>query len=373
MIIGVPKEIKVQEYRVGLVPGGAKQLVDAGHGVLVQRGAGLGSGIEDAEYTRMGARIVDTADEVWGKADMIIKVKEPIPTEYGYFRDGLTLYTYLHLAAAEQLARALVESGVTGIAYETIEMADGRLPLLTPMSAIAGRMAVQVGASSLEKEHGGMGLLLGGVPGTAAGHVVILGGGVVGLNAAKMAAGLGARVTVLDRSLDRLAYLDDIFLGRVGTLHSNPETIERAVCEADLLIGAVLVAGARAPHLVTADLVSRMRSGSVIVDVSVDQGGCIATCHPTTHDAPTYIVDGVVHYCVANMPGAVARTSTFALTNATATYALALANHGVQGAMNRDPALLRGLNTYRGHCTHEAVAGSLDLTYTPAPDLMASR
>jgi alanine dehydrogenase len=364
VIIGVPKEIKVQEYRVGLVPGGARQLTDAGHTVLVQRGAGLGSGIEDAEYVRMGAQIVESAEDAWRRADMVIKVKEPIPSEYGYFREGLTLYTYLHLAAAGELARALVESGVTGIAYETIEMADGRLPLLTPMSAIAGRMAVQVGASCLEKEHGGMGLLLGGVPGTGVGHVVILGGGVVGTNAAKMAAGLGARVTILDRSLDRLAYLDDVFLGRVGTLYSNPETIERSVLEADLVIGAVLVAGARAPHLVTAPMVSRMRNGSVVVDVSVDQGGCIATCHPTTHDAPTYIVDGVVHYCVANMPGAVARTSTFALTNATTTYALALAKKGVEGALRDDPALLRGLNTYRGHCTHAAVAASLDLAFT---------
>ncbi|MCB9786871.1 MAG: alanine dehydrogenase [Deltaproteobacteria bacterium] len=370
MIVGVPKEIKVQEYRVGVVPGGARQLIDAGHTVLVQRGAGLGSGIEDSEYERMGAEIVDGAEAVWARADMIVKVKEPIPSEYGYFRDGLILYTYLHLAAAEELARALVERGVTSIAYETIETADGRLPLLTPMSAIAGRMAVQVGASSLEKEHGGMGLLLGGVPGTGAGHVVILGGGVVGTNAAKMAAGLGARVTVLDRSLDRLAALDDIFLGRVGTLHSNPETIERAVREADLLIGAVLVAGARAPHLVSASLVSQMRNGSVIVDVSVDQGGCIATCHATTHDAPTYLIDGVVHYCVANMPGAVARTSTFALTNATSTYALALAQRGVEAALSKDPALLRGLNTYRGHCTHQAVAESLDLAWTAPASLL---
>ncbi len=367
MIIGVPSEIKVREYRVGLVPGAVKQLTQAGHRVVVQRGAGLGSGIEDAAYERMGAEILPTADDVWAAADMVVKVKEPIAEEYPRFRPGQILYTYLHLAAVPELAAALMERGVAAVAYETIELGNGHLPLLKPMSEIAGKMSVQVGAHYLQKESGGMGLLLGGVPGTAPGHVAILGGGTVGTNAAKIAVGMGARVTILDRSLDRLTYLDDVFLGRATTLHSNPETIEHSVLSADLVVGGVLIAGARAPHLVTRDMILRMKPGSVVVDVSVDQGGCIETCRPTTHENPTYMVGDVVHYCVANMPGAVARTSTFALNNATTPYALKIANQGLEAAISADPALRLGLNIYRGRCTHPAVAESLGLPYV-APD-----
>jgi len=365
MIVGVPKEIKAQEYRVALVPGGAQQLVAAGHEVIVETGAGLGAGIADEAFLRVGARIAPNAASVWSAAEMIVKVKEPIPSEYRYFRPGLIIYTYLHLAAAPELAQALVASGVTGIAYETIEDRKGGLPLLKPMSEIAGRMSVQVGAHCLEKHQGGMGLLLGGVPGTKPGHVVILGGGVVGTSAARIAVGMGARVTIIDRSLDRLTWLDDVFQGRVMTLHSNPETIEHAVQQADLLIGAVLVAGARAPRLVTRELVGLMKPGAVIVDVSVDQGGCIETCKPTTHENPTYFVGEVLHYCVANMPGAVSRTSTFALTNATTSYAIALASMGIEKAVASDPGLRHGVNTHKGACTQAAVADALGMTYVP--------
>lgn len=369
VIIGVPKETKVQEYRIGMVPGGVKQWVDSGHQVLIQRGAGVGSGIPDESYVAMGATLVDSADETWGRADMVVKVKEPIAPEYKYFRDGLVLYTYLHLAAEPELTRALVDAGVTGIAYETIETSDRRLPLLKPMSEIAGRMSVQCGAAALQKESGGMGLLLGGVPGAMRGHVVIIGGGAVGTNAAKMAVGLGARVTILDRDLDRLTYLDDIFAGRVETVYSNAETLTECVKSCDLLVGAVLVAGARAPKLVTRELVSQMKPGAVIVDVSVDQGGCIETCKPTTHENPTYMVDGVVHYCVANMPGAVARTSTYALTNATLHYSGVLAA-GVEAALKSDAALRLGLNTYKGKVTHPAVASSLGYDYVDPMELL---
>ncbi|HRE88835.1 MAG TPA: alanine dehydrogenase [Myxococcota bacterium] len=365
MIVGVPKEIKAQENRVALVPGGVQQLVQHGHSVVVQRGAGLGSGIADEAFERAGATILDTADEVWAKAEMIVKVKEPIPSEYGYFREGLIIYTYLHLAAVPELGLELAKKKVTSIAYETIEDKDGRLPLLKPMSEIAGKMSVQVGAHCLEKHQGGMGLLLGGVPGTKPGHVVILGGGTVGISAAKIAVGMGARVTILDRNLDRLTYLDDVFLGRTMTMHSNPETIEHAALQADLLIGGVLVTGARAPKLVSEAQVRRMKPGSVIVDVSVDQGGCIETCRPTTHENPTYFVGDVLHYCVANMPGAVARTSTYALTNATTAYALKLADHGVVAACKADRGLALGLNTMNGHCTHPAVAEAIGLPYVP--------
>jgi len=365
VIVGVPKEIKAQENRIGLVPGGVKQLTTAGHTVLVQRGGGLGSGIPDEAFERAGATIIDTAAEVWARADMIVKVKEPIPSEYGYFREGLIIYTYLHLAAVPELGAELVKKKVTGIAYETIEDRHGGLPLLKPMSEIAGKMSVQVGAHWLEKHQGGMGLLLGGVPGTKPGHVVILGGGTVGTNAAKIAVGMGARVTILDRSLDRLTYLDDVFLGRATTLHSNPETIEHTVLQADLLVGGVLIAGARAPKLVTEALVRRMKPGSVVVDVSVDQGGCIETCRATTHEQPTYLVGDVVHYCVANMPGAVARTSTYALTNATTAYALKLADLGVSRAIAQDKGLRLGLNTLGGHCTHPAVAEAIGFPYVP--------
>ncbi|MCC6624370.1 MAG: alanine dehydrogenase [Deltaproteobacteria bacterium] len=365
MIVGVPKEIKAQENRVGLVPGGVKQLTTAGHTVIVQRTAGHGSGIADEAFERAGATLVDSADEVWARAEMIVKVKEPIPVEYEYFREGLIIYTYLHLAAVPELGAELVHKKVTSIAYETIEDKNGMLPLLKPMSEIAGKMAVQVGAHWLEKHQGGMGLLLGGVPGTKPGHVVILGGGTVGTNAAKIAVGMGARVTILDRSLDRLTYLDDVFLGRATTLHSNPETIEHSVLQADLLVGGVLITGARAPKLVSEALVRRMKAGSVVVDVSVDQGGCIETCRPTTHEQPTYLVGDVVHYCVANMPGAVARTSTYALTNATTAYALKLAELGVERAIAGDKGLALGLNTKGGHCTHAAVAEAIGFPFVP--------
>jgi alanine dehydrogenase len=296
---------------------------------------------------------------------MIVKVKEPIPIEYGYFREGLIVYTYLHLAAAPELGHELVNKKVTSIAYETIEDRNGHLPLLKPMSEIAGKMSVQVGAHCLEKHQGGMGLLLGGVPGTKPGHVVILGGGTVGINAAKIAVGMGARVTIVDKNLERLTYLDDVFLGRAMTLYSNPETIEHAALQADLLVGGVLVTGARAPKLVTEEQVRRMKPGAVIVDVSVDQGGCIETARPTTHEKPTYFVGDVLHYCVANMPGAVARTSTFALTNATTSYALKLASLGVEGAIATDPGLRLGVNTMAGYCTHEAVAEAIGVPYRP--------
>lgn len=365
MIVGVPKEIKAQENRVGLVPGGIKQLTTSGHTVFVERGAGLGSGIQDEAFVRAGAVMLESAAEVWARADMIVKVKEPIPSEYAYFRDGLIVYTYLHLAAVPELGHELVRKKVTSIAYETIEDRNGLLPLLKPMSEIAGKMSVQVGAHCLEKHQGGMGLLLGGVPGTKPGHVVILGGGTVGTNAAKIAVGMGARVTIIDKNLDRLTYLDDVFLGRAMTMHSNPETIEHAALQADLLIGGVLVTGARAPKLVTEEQVRRMKPGSVIVDVSVDQGGCIETCRPTTHENPTYFVGDVLHYCVANMPGAVARTSTFALTNATTAYALKLADLGVERAIAADPGLRLGVNSKGGCCTHEAVAHAIGLPYVP--------
>ncbi len=370
MIIGVPKEIKVQEYRVGLVPAGVQKLTNAGHTVLVQRGAGIGSGLPDEEYVRWGARIVDSAEEVWGEADMIIKVKEPIAPEYGLFRENQILYTYFHLAAVPELAPHLLEKKVSAIAYETIEMPDGSLPLLTPMSEVAGRMAIQVGAACLEKERGGKGVLLGGVPGVRRGKVAIIGGGVVGTNAAKMAIGLGADVRILDVDLERLRYLDDIFGGHVTTLFSDPATIRDSALWADLLVGGVLVTGARAPRLVSKSLVEEMEDGSVIVDVAVDQGGCIETCRPTTHQDPTYEVGGVVHYCVANMPGAVARTSTFALTNTTIPYGEILARYPLKEAIKRRPELVGGFNTYAGRCTYKAVAEALDLPYTPLSELL---
>ncbi|MBV9947637.1 MAG: alanine dehydrogenase, partial [Myxococcales bacterium] len=325
MIVGVPREIKTREYRVGMTPAGVRSLVGRGHRVLVERGAGEGSGIGDAEYVASGAAIVPTAAEAWG-AEMVVKVKEPLEREYAFFRDGLVLYTYLHLAPEPELTRALACAGVSSVAYETIQTEDGALPLLRPMSEVAGRMAVQVGATCLEKERGGKGVLLGGVPGTRRGRVVILGGGVVGRNAATVAVGMGAQVTVLDVRAETMAYLEDVFGGAIETLYSNPTNIEEMVARADLLVGAVLVTGAAAPKLVTEDTVARMQRGSVIVDVAVDQGGCIETCRPTDHDHPTYEVHGVVHYCVPNMPGAVPQTSTWALTNVTAPYALRIAD-----------------------------------------------
>jgi len=359
MIIGLPKEIKDNESRVGLVPSGVHALVEDGHRVLVQSTAGIGSGITDEEYKAAGAEIAPAAATVYGHADMIIKVKEPVGPEYGFLREGQLLFTYLHLAPAPELTKMLLERKVTGVAYETIRLSNGSLPLLTPMSEVAGRMSIQVGAYYLQKPNGGLGELLGGVPGVPPANVVIIGGGTVGTNAAKMAVGLGARVTILDLDADRLRYLDDIFFGQVETLMSNPFNIQESVSKADLLIGAVLIPGAEAPKLITRKMISRMKSGAVIVDVAVDQGGCIETTHPTTHSNPTFTVDGVVHYCVANMPGAVPRTSTFALTNVTLPYARRLASLGLRDAVMKDPALKLGVNTYNGHVTCKPVAQAL--------------
>jgi alanine dehydrogenase len=341
-----------------------------GHRVLVERGAGEGSGISDADYLAQGATIVPTAAEAWG-AEMVVKVKEPLESEFGFFRKDLVLYTFLHLAAFPELTRRLAQSGVASVAYETIELEDGTLPLLKPMSAVAGRMAVQVGAKCLEKEAGGKGVLLGGVPGTRRGRVAILGGGVVGRNAATIAVGMGALVTVLDVRSETMEHLEDIFGGAIETLYSNPTNIEELVMRADLVIGAVLVTGAAAPKLVSRELVGKMSRGSVIVDVAVDQGGCIETCRPTTHDHPTFEVDGVVHYCVANMPGAVPHTSTWALTNATLPYALKLADQGVAALAKADGAVLLGINTFGGHVTCEPVAEEHHLEYVPALELIA--
>ena len=369
MIVGLPKEIKNNEYRVGLVPAGVKALADAGHTVLVERSAGEGSGIVDAEYERAGGRILDTADEVWATADMIVKVKEPIAPEYPRMREGQILYTYLHLAPDPTLTEAMLERGVTGVAYETITDAKGRLPLLTPMSEVAGRMSIQVGATFLERNNGGRGVLLGGIPGVLPGRVVIIGGGVVGTNAAKMAVGLGAIVTIIDANLDRLRELDDIFGSRIRTLASNDYTIHEMVSHADLVVGAVLIPGASAPKLVTRDMLKDMAPTSVVVDVAVDQGGCFETTHPTTHSEPTYFVDGILHYCVANMPGAVPRTSTFGLTNATLPFARQLANKGFVDAVRSNPHLAAGVNTFKGKITYEAVATSQGHDYTPLDQL----
>ena len=370
MIVGLPKEIKNNEYRVGLVPAGVKALVDAGHKVLVERAAGEGSGIADAEYERAGAGFLDTADEVWAAAEMIVKVKEPIEPEYTRMREGQILYTYLHLAPDPRLTQVLLDRGVTGVAYETITDAKGQLPLLTPMSEVAGRMSIQVGATYLERINGGRGVLLGGIPGVQPGRVVIIGGGVVGTNAAKMAVGLGAAVTIVDLNLDRLRELDDIFGSRIKTLASNAYTIHESVASADLVVGAVLIPGASAPKLVTRAMLKDMAPNSVIVDVAVDQGGCIETTHATTHSEPTYFVDGVLHYCVANMPGAVPRTSTFGLTNATLPFALQLANKGFVEAVSSNPHLAEGVNTFKGKITYEAVATSQGHEYTPLNSLL---
>ncbi len=361
MIIGLPKEIKDNESRVGLVPSGVHALVEDGHRVLVQSAAGTGSGITDEEYKAAGAEIVPAAAAVFGQADMIIKVKEPVGPEYGFLREGQLLFTYLHLAPAPELTKMLLERKVTGVAYETIRLSNGSLPLLTPMSEVAGRMSIQVGAYYLQKPNGGLGELLGGVPGVPPANVVIIGGGTVGTNAAKMAVGLGARVTILDLDADRLRYLDDIFFGQVETLMSNPFNIQESVSKADLLIGAVLIPGAEAPKLITRKMISRMKNGAVIVDVAVDQGGCIETTHPTTHSNPTFTIDGVVHYCVANMPGAVPRTSTFALTNVTLPYARRLASLGLRDAVMKDAALKQGVNTFNGHITCKPVAQAVGL------------
>jgi alanine dehydrogenase len=361
MVIGIPKETKSHEYRVAAPPVAVQALVQAGNELWIERGAGLGSGFEDEAYSAAGAKLVDTAAEAWA-APMVLKVKEPTPAEFGFLREDLVLFTYLHLAADRPLTEALMAAGTTAIAYETVQLDRGGLPLLTPMSEVAGRMATQVGAHHLSRFLGGRGLLLGGVPGVASGEVVVLGGGAVGTNAAKMALGLGAKVTMLDVSHERLVYIDDVFGGRIQTLMSHPGTIAEAVAKADLLIGAVLVVGARAPNLVTRAMLGTMRPGSVIVDVAVDQGGCVETIRPTTHDNPTYLVDGVVHYGVANMPGAVPNTSTLALSNQTLRYALRLAENPVL-ALRGDPALLRGLNVFRGQITHQGVAEAFAMPF----------
>ncbi|MFP5390001.1 MAG: alanine dehydrogenase [Gammaproteobacteria bacterium] len=367
MLIGVPKEIKNHEYRVGLTPPSVRELTARGHQVLVEKQAGAAIGLIDEQYVAAGATLADTAKDVFARADMIVKVKEPQPTECAMLRDGQILYTYLHLAPDPEQTAALVKSGAVCIAYETITGPGGGLPLLAPMSEVAGRMAVQAGAAHLEKSKGGMGLLLGGVPGVAAGHVVIIGAGVVGTNALQMAVGAGARVTVLDKNIDRLRQLDLVYGNRISTQYSTAHALEEAVLSADLVVGGVLVPGAAAPKLVTRAMISQMKQGAVVVDVAIDQGGCFETSHPTTHADPTFVVDGVIHYCVANMPGAVARTSTFALNNATIGHAIALAGKGWQAALRDDPHLKNGLNVCKGKVTYAAVAQGLGYEYT-APD-----
>jgi len=358
MVIGVPKEVKDHETRVGLVPSGAAELCEAGHTVLVETRAGEGSSLSDDEYAHAGAQIVPTAAEVWSQADLVVKVKEPQPSEYPHFRPGLTLFTYLHLAPLPELTEELLRSKVNGVAYETIVERDGSLPLLTPMSEVAGRMSVQVGAQYLERPNGGRGILLGGIPGVAPANVAILGGGVVGTNAARMALGMGAHVTIIDRNLNRLRELDDIFNGMVVTLASNRFTIAETLRLTDLVIGSVLIPGASAPKLVRREMISAMKRGSVVVDVAIDQGGCFETSRPTTHTDPIYFVDNVLHYCVSNMPAAVPHTSTFGLTNATFPYLRELANKGLEAACAAHPGLAEGVNTYRGEVTYNAVAES---------------
>src|SRR5665213_517346 len=370
MIVGVPKEVKDHESRVGITPAGVKALVDAGHKVLVETNAGRLSSFTDDEYQAVGAEIVGEAGNVWGNADMVVKVKEPVEKEYAYFREGLVLFTYLHLAPIRGLTDALLSKKVTGIAYETVKDAAGTLPLLTPMSEVAGRLSVQIGAAYLEKEHGGRGVLLGGVPGVSPGNVCIIGGGIVGTNAAKIALGMGAKVTLVDLNLNRLRELDDIFSGRVYTLASNAYNVERAVCEADLVIGGVLIPGAAAPKIVTKAMVAKMKKGAVIVDVAIDQGGCIETARPTTHSDPSYVVDGVVHYCVTNMPAAVPNTSTMGLTNATFPYVMRLAKMGAKAAIQADSGLQDGVNTYDGVLTCRPVAESQGKTWKPVSEVV---
>ncbi|MFP5304694.1 MAG: alanine dehydrogenase [Gammaproteobacteria bacterium] len=366
MRVGTPKEIKNQEYRVGLTPAGVRELVAHGHEVLIETNAGLGIGITDEQYAAVGARIVGTAAEVFAEAEMIVKVKEPQLVECEMLREGQVLFTYLHLAPDPLQAKGLIDCGCTAIAYETVTDGRGGLPLLAPMSEVAGRMSIQAGAHAMEKSAGGNGVLLGGVPGVPAAEVVIIGGGVVGYNAARIAIGMGARVTILDRTLSRLNWLDSVFENRATTLYSTRDAVETCVMRADLVIGAVLVPGAAAPKLVTRDMLKSMPNGTVIVDVAIDQGGCFETSRPTTHQDPTYVIDGVVHYCVANMPGGVARTSTFALTNATMPHVLALADKGCRQALIDDPNLREGLNVHRGEITYKAVADALGYRYKPA-------
>ncbi|MCR6687446.1 alanine dehydrogenase [Pseudoxanthomonas sp.] len=372
MLVGVPKEIKNHEYRVGLTPAGARELSSRGHQVLVERGAGAGIGLADEAYEAAGAQIVESAAEVYGRAEIIIKVKEPQPSETALLRAGQLLYAYLHLAPDPEQTRALLASGCTAIAYETVTDDRGGLPLLAPMSEVAGRMSIQAGAHALEKAQGGSGILLGGVPGVKPAEVMVIGGGTVGLNAARMAMGLGAHVTILDRSLDRLKYVDELYGDRLTTIYSTRDAIEDRLPYTDLVVGAVLIPGAAAPKLVSRAQLKLMRPGSVLVDVAIDQGGCFETSHPTTHQEPTYEVDGIIHYCVANMPGGVARTSTFALTNATLPHALALADKGVAQALADDVHLRNGLNVHAGRLTYRAVADALGLPYTPAAEALAA-
>src|SRR5919198_379835 len=369
MKIGVAKEIKTDEYRVALTPSGARELVQRGHDVIVETAAGDGSSFPDGAYEAVGARIA-SVDDVWGEAELLLKVKEPIESEYGHLRDGLVLFTYLHIAADEPLTRALVESGITAVAYETVETDSRALPLLAPMSEIAGRLAAQAGAYFLEKPLGGRGLLLGGVPGVSPGRVVVLGGGIVGYNAAVIAIGVGAHVTILERSIDRMRHLDEILSGRVSLVMSSSLQIAESIKDADVVIGAVLIPGARAPKLITREMIADMKEGSVFCDVAIDQGGCAETSHPTTHTDPVYNVDGVTHYCVANMPGGVPITATKALTNATLPYVEAIAEHGLREAVARDRSLARGVNVVDGKITYEAVADAHTLEYTPLEDVL---
>jgi alanine dehydrogenase len=362
LIVGVPKEVKDHEYRVALTPAGARELVSAGHRVMMQVGAGEGSRISDDEYSSAGAELTDV-ERVWGQSELILKVKEPVPSEFSWLRPGQILFTYLHLAASPEVTHALLDAGTAGVAYETVQLPDGKLPLLAPMSEVAGRMAPHVGATLLEKEHEGRGILLGGVSGVHPARVVVLGAGMAGANAAWIAQGMEAEVVVLDRNIDRLRYIDSIHKGRILTLMSNQTTIEECVTAADLVIGAVLVAGALAPSLVSRKLISAMKPGSVVIDISIDQGGCFETSHMTTHSDPTYVVDDVVHYCVGNMPGAVPHTSTYALTNSTLPYVMALANLGLIDASRRDGSLAAGINTLRGSLFNRAVAEAHGLTY----------
>jgi alanine dehydrogenase len=365
VIVGIPKEVKDNEYRVAATPEGVRELTRAGHDVVVEAGAGLGSALPDEDFEVAGAKILPDADAVFGAADMIVKVKEPQPQEYERFRQGQLLFTYLHLAADKTLTEFLMRRRVASVAYETVELDDARLPLLAPMSEIAGRIAPHVGATYLERPYGGRGVLMGGASGVAPARVVVLGGGMAGLNAAWIAAGMEAEVLVLDRNVDRLRYIDQIQRGRIRTVASSGLAIEQLVTDADLVIGAVLIPGARAPHLVTKEMVAAMRPGAVIVDISIDQGGCVETSHVTTHSDPIYIVDDVVHYCVGNMPGAVPRTSTYALTNVTTPYAIQIATHGLTDAVRQDPALALGVNVYEGAVTNEGVAEAHGLPFTP--------
>ena len=371
MIIGVPKEVKDHETRVGITPAGVKSLVEAGHTVLVETQAGDLSALTDDEYQAAGAEIAGAANHVWGLADMVVKVKEPVAQEYGFFREGLVLFTYLHLAPLPELTERLLSAKVIGIAYETIRDKQGTLPLLTPMSEVAGRMSVQVGAAYLEKEKGGRGVLLGGVPGVPPAEVCIIGGGIVGTNAAKVALGMGAKVTMVDLNLNRLREIDDIFNGRIFTLASNSYNVDRAIRAADLVIGGVLIPGAAAPKIVTRTMVEKMKKGAVIVDVAIDQGGCVETARPTTHSNPSYEVNGVVHYCVTNMPAAVPNTSTLALTNATFPYVLRLAQNGAGAAILKDDGIAEGVNTYLGTLTYKAVAASQNKEWKPVRELLA--